>query len=299
MINRMLRHIKEGITNITRHSAMAIASASAVTMTLLLVSLVIIIMVNVSQLTTSVERQLEIRVKINYEVESSVVVLELQEKIKEVEGVISVTYSDKNKELNRLITSYPDLASIYETYRDNNPLYDVFYVKVESGNLLHEITEQIKVFENVYDVDFGGEGVLELVAILNNIRTGGILLVVGLTLLAIFLIANTIKITILSRLDEIAIMRTVGATNGFIRAPFLVEGGIIGLLGAAIPIIVSLVGYYYISVVSGGYLFTEIFQLAPFMPFAIYLSACLGLFGMVVGLLGSFISVTRYLRWKR
>jgi len=299
MINRLIRHIKEGITNIVRHSAMSIASATAVTITLILVSLVLIIMVNVSQLATSVERQLEIRVKISTELDSAVDILALRTKIEEIDGVVNVNYSTKAQELDRLIAAYPELASIYDSYRDRNPLYDAFYVEVKSGDQLTEISNTISGFDYVYSVDFGGDGVIKLVDMLNNIRSGGLILVAALTVLAIFLIANTIKITILSRIDEISIMRTVGATNAFIRAPFLVEGCLIGLLGAAIPITASLIGYYYFAESSGGYLFTEIFALVPFMPFAVYLASALGLFGMFVGFLGSFISVTRYLRWKR
>jgi len=299
MINRLIRHIKEGITNMVRHSAMSIASATAVTITLVLVSLVIIIMANVSQLATSVEKQLEIRVKISTELIEAKEILALQTKIEEVDGVVQVNYSTKAQELDRLIEAYPELASIYDSYRDRNPLYDAFYVEVKSGELLTEISTTISGFEHVYSVDFGGDGVIKLVDMLNSIRSGGLILVAALSVLAIFLIANTIKITILSRIDEISIMRTVGATNAFIRAPFLVEGCLIGLLGATIPIAVSLIGYYYFAESSGGYLFTEIFTLVPFMPFAIYLSSVLGLFGMAVGFLGSFISVTRYLRWKR
>jgi len=299
MINRLFRHIKEGITSILRHSAMSVASASAVTITLLLVSLFLVVMINVSQLATSVERQLEIHVLVDEKVVSSIVMNELKEKIESIDGVVDVLYSSKEQELDRLINSYPDLAIFYETYRDRNPLSDAFYVEVSNGELLQVVADQILAFEDISSIDYGGEGVLKLVGLLNNIRFGALVLAIALTVLAIFLIANTIKITILARIDEITIMRTVGATNGFIRAPFLVEGCLIGLLGAMIPIIVAVGGYYYIAESSGGFLLSEMFQLVPFMPFALYLAISLGIFGMSVGLLGSFISVTRYLRWKR
>ena len=118
-------------------------------------------------------------------------------------------------------------------------------------------------------------------------------------ILAIFLIANTIKLTIYARSNEIAIMRDVGATNGFIRAPFVVEGMIIGALGAIIPILFTVFGYIFLYDKLGGVLFSEMFKLTPPHPFVLQLSLILLGIGMVVGLIGSFMSVTKYLRWKR
>ena len=134
---------------------------------------------------------------------------------------------------------------------------------------------------------------------LNSVRFGGAILVAGLSALAIFLIANTIKLTIYARSNEIAIMRDVGATNGFIRAPFVVEGMIIGALGAIIPILFTIFGYIFIYDKLGGVLFSEMYKMTPPHPFVLQLSLILLGIGMVVGLIGSFMSVTKYLRWKR
>ncbi|MPN58649.1 Cell division protein FtsX [bioreactor metagenome] len=94
-------------------------------------------------------------------------------------------------------------------------------------------------------------------------------------------------------------MRSVGAKNGFIRAPFVVEGIIIGALGSIIPIFATIFGYIYLYAQLGGKLISNIFVLISPHPFVLYISIMLLVVGMLVGLIGSFLSVTKYLRWKR
>ncbi len=100
-------------------------------------------------------------------------------------------------------------------------------------------------------------------------------------------------------MSEIQIMRTIGATNGFIRSPFLIEGILIGILGSILPIIITIFGYQYIYQSLNGVLLSSIFILRPVFPFVFELSYLIALLGISVGLLGSFISVSRYLRTVR
>lgn len=296
MIKRFFRHIKEGTSSVARNGAMSIASASAVTITLLLVSVFIILAVNVKQVTDSVEYQLTIHVKLDNAVVSQVEIDSIGNQIKNIDGVRTVEFSSKENELQKFI----DSDSFYSRYEgENNPLRNAYVVTTTSGDVMQSVSDQIGNIVGVEQSYFGGEGVTMLVNALNAIQQVGFILVIVLSLLAVFLISNTIKVTIYARKDEISLMRTVGATNGFIRAPFLVEGVAIGLLGAAIPIIVSVVGYYFLYVESNGQLFAKMFPLQPIMPFVLYLSLILAAAGMVVGFIGSFISVTKYLRWKR
>ena len=153
--------------------------------------------------------------------------------------------------------------------------------------------------EGIYEVNYGGQSTISIVSAMALIRKVGGVLVLGLSLLAIFLIQNTIKLTITARAREIAIMRNVGATNGFIRSPFLIEGIIIGILGALVPIGLTIWAYYALYQYTGGVLISNMFHLVQPYPFVIYVSAVLLVIGVLVGLIGSYISVTRYLRWKR
>ena len=153
--------------------------------------------------------------------------------------------------------------------------------------------------DGVDEVDYGGTSTEMMVKVMNAIRRGGSILVLGLTILAVFLIQNTIKLTIYARQDEITIERSVGATNHFIRSPFVVEGIIIGVMGAIIPIAATYYGYRYIYQRTGGYIISAVLKLIQPLPMSLYLCVGLLIVGVLVGLIGSYVSVTRYLRWKR
>ena len=152
-----------------------------------------------------------------------------------IPGVRSVNYSSKADEFEYYINSFNDekMKEAYAPFRDDNPMHDAFYVEVSDGTQLENIAAQIEKIEGVEEVNFGGLSAVKMVAAMRSIRLGGTVLALALSLLAIFLIQNTIKLTIYARQDEIAIMRNVGATNSFIRAPFVMEGIITGTLGKA------------------------------------------------------------------
>lgn len=299
MITRFFRHVKEGFINVFRNLAMSISSITAVTITLLLVGVFFIISTNISSISGSIKSSLIILVKIDREVNDDDIVI-LQEKIENIEYVQTVTYSTKHEELDKQINLYPQQADYYRRHEgENNPLNDVFVIEVNDADYLTSVKEQVASLKGIEGAEQGGEGVESLVQTLNSVQKSGWIIVFVLSLLAMYLISNTIKSTIYAQRDEIGIMRNVGASNGFIRAPYLVGGVIIGALGSLIPIIVMSLGYSYLYRTTGGIFVSKIFVLQPVNPFVFYLSLLLLSLGVVVGLVGSFVSVTRYLRWKR
>ena len=301
MISRFFRHIREGFYGVGRHAAMSVSSASAVTITLLIISIFLIATGNMQQVMMNLEGSVKISAFVAYDHEDQSQMDMIQAKIKNIDSVVSVEFSSKDQEFDELMSTYDDenARAALETYREDNPLHHAYYVEVAEGSALEGVAQQISAIEGIETVNYGGESALMFVEALNSVQVGGAVLVLGLSALAIFLIANTIKLTIYARSNEIAIMRDVGATNGFIRAPFVVEGMIIGALGSLIPIILTVFGYIFIYNKLGGKMFSEMFQLIPPHPFVLYLSGILIAIGMVVGLIGSFMSVTKYLRWKR
>lgn len=299
MIRRFFRHIKEGFKNVTRNFAMSISSVSAVTITLLLVGSFFIITTNIASISSSIKSNLTILVKIDRETSEDDTVL-LKEKIENIDNVKEVSFSSKHDELQKQIDLYPQQADYYRRHQGkDNPLFDVFIVEVYDATYLSDINEQVANLKGIYSAEQGGEGVDSLVTYLNQFQKIGWILVAVLTALAIYLISNTIKITIYNQREEIGIMRTVGASNGFIRAPYLVGGIVIGVLGSIIPIAITSIGYNYLYENTGGILMSKIFVLEPVFPFVFYLSGILLAIGVTVGFIGSFFSVTRYLRWKR
>ncbi len=302
MISRIWRPIKEGFLGVFRHGAMSVTSGMAVTVTLIIISLFLVFTMNVSQFTQGIEQSVQISATVDYDYETAEQEDRISLEIQGIEGVDTVTYSSKADEFQYYLNSFSD-EKTKEAFRpfegENNPMHDAFYVTVKDGEVLQNVANSIQNIEGIESVNFGGASALQLVYMLRTIRYGGGLLALVLSIFAVFLIANTIKLTIMARADEISIMRNVGARNGFIRSPFVVEGVIIGALGSVIPILLIYYLYTYIYKITGGYLITQMFQLIPpdtFLPKACMIM--LGI-GVIVGLLGSFFSVSKYLRWKR
>lgn len=293
------RPIKEGFSGVGRHLAMSISSAIAVTITLIIISLFMIFSFNVQNFTKNIESSMEISVMVAYDSEDKEDTIKQQ--IEAIDGVKTVTFSDKAQEFQYYIDSFEDEATkeAFEPFRDDNPMHDAFYVEAESGDQITEIAKTIQNIDGVSEVNYGGQSTVSMVDTMSAIRKIGGFLVAGLTILAIFLIQNTIKLTISARKDEITIMRNVGATNSFIRSPFVIEGIIIGVLGAIIPVGLTIWGYTFLYKQTGGFIVSNMFKLVKPNPFIYYVGGILLGLGVVVGLIGSILSVNRYLRWKR
>lgn len=293
------RHFKEAKNGIIRNFAMTLSSASAVTVTLVLIGAFLLVAVNLDSFMTSVEEGVQIHVKIEDTI-SEDKISDLKSSIEAISGVKSVEYSDKDSELDALIEVYGDEGELFETYRgEANPLKRAFIVEVTDGLLIDDVTAKIEAVPGIYSALYGGSSIIQMMSAFDNIKSGGVIFVLILSALAIFLISNTIKLTIFARQDEIRIMRLVGASNGYIRTPFLLEGIFIGLLGAILPIVLIYFGYTYLYEATGGIFFTPLFALITPQPFLLYISLALAGIAMVVGLIGSYISVSRYLWWRR
>lgn len=295
------RNIKEGFNGVGRHFAMALSSAIAVTITLLLISIFVLFMMNVSQFTHNVEQGMEISVMIDYDYESEEQEAAIREQIEALDGIKSIKYYSKDEERQFYIDSLSDqnLKDAASELMEDNPMHDAFYVEVTDGDILQSTAEKIAQIEGVERIEYGGSSTVTMVKVMNTVRRVGSILVLALTILAVFLIQNTIKLTIYARQDEISIERSVGATNHFIRSPFVVEGAIIGIMGSIIPILLTIYGYHFLYNRTGGYVISSMFHLISPMPLTLYVSIALLLAGILVGLIGSYVSVTRYLKWKR
>ena len=298
MFRKIGRSFKEAFWGITHHVAMVISTANAVTITLVLVSVLSLLIANISQITYDVEDDIQLYVKIENEVLDEDI-QSIQNKISRIAGVEEIEYSDADNELDRFIAAYGEAGKIYEIYRQDNPLSRVFIIKVANGYSLAELSTQISTVEGIQSVDFGGATVEDFVKLLNGIREVGTIFVIALALLAIFLIYNTIKITINSRKEEIGIMRLVGATNSYIRSPLVLVGMFIGVLGSIIPILLTIFGYNYIYTSLNGQLVSGILKLIDVFPFTLWVSLLVLVAGVTVGVIGSYISATIYLRYKR
>ena len=298
MFRRFFRHIKEGFIGVRRHFAMAISSASAVTITLTMIGVFAVLVSNVAFLTQEIEQSISLVALIDYDVTDQTQLNSMKKQIENMDGVLSVEYRTKEQEFDYYNEQYPDMVEFSELYREDNPFHDVYIVSLTEGSNMSTIKTNIGKINGISSVEDGGTNTYRLINILQETRLAGAIFVLALVLLAIYLIYNTIKVTIATRKDEIIIMRNVGAKNGYIRAPFLVEGIIIGVIGSIIPIGLIIYGYYRLYNLSGGVL-AGVLSLIPVFPYILYLSLALLLIGIVVGFIGSYISVCKYLRLTR
>lgn len=295
------RPLKEGFRGVARHWGMSISASIAVTITLVMISLFMIFSFNLENFTKDIESSLEISVLVDYDYESKEQIDRIDSELNAITGVAEVTFSSKEQEFEYYLNSFEDTStrSAFEPFRDDNPMHNAFYIEAKSGDVIESIAAEAKQIEGVDTVSYGGQSTIDLVGAMSSVRKIGFVIVIAMTLLAVMLIQNAIKLTISSRKDEISIMRNVGATNRFIRSPFLIEGIITGILGSIIPIALSIGGYTYLYKVTGGHMLSNMFNLLSPDPFIYQLSIGLAAIGIVVGYVGSWISVTRYLRWKR
>ncbi len=295
-VSTLFRHTRESMKSLGRNGWMTFASISAVTITLLLVGIFGIIMMNLNKLADDIENDVEIRVHIEIladENETIAAEEALMQKVQKITGIESVIYSSKEQELETLIKNMGEEFSLYE---QNNPLHNVLYVKATDPQKTAKIATQIEKFDHIHKVSYGEGKVEKLFNFLNISRNVGLGLIVGLLFTAMFLISNTIRITIIARRDEIEIMKLVGATNSFVRIPFVLEGMWLGLVGAILPMIVVSTVYYNLYHALQERLQGELFQLVEVSELLLNVNLILLIIGVFIGIWGSFMSVRKFLK---
>lgn len=289
------RHLRESVKSLGRNGWMTFASVSAVTVTLLLVGVFFLIMMNLNEVARSLEEDVEIHVYIDQTAEKQEIE-ELKGKIARISEVEKVIFSSKEEELAILAESMGEEGKFYTLWEQDNPLYDKYIVKTKDPRNTAMVANQIRVMANVNDAVYGEDKIDKLFTILEMSRNVGLILILGLVFTAMFLISNTIKITILARSKEIEIMRLVGATNGFIRWPFFLEGMWLGILGSLVPITIISVLYKYVYQYLAPKLQGSFIQILDYNPFIYQLSGLLILLGAVIGIWGSTMSIRKFLK---
>ena len=288
-----MRHIRDAFKSLFRNGWMSIASISAVALTLLLVGSFTGILLNVNKLASDVENDVSVKVYIDLAADAAAQEA-LKTELENIANVESITFSSKDEELDKIIGSYGDEFDLFGG--DANPLYDAYVLNTTAPEQTKAVAEAASAMQYVTQVEYGGATADKLFETIATIRTIGLVIIIGLLLVAVFLISNTIRITIFSRSTEIEIMRLVGAKNSFIRWPFLIEGAIIGLIGALIPMTFLVFLYRFIFNVSGDYLAGTNFGLLTPNPFLLYISLLMVVIGIFIVAFGSVFSMRRFLK---
>ena len=299
---KVIRIIGRSITNagksIARNFSLSMASITCTIITLILVSLGVLVSYNVNNITKDIEKELTIVVFMKKETTKEEL-NKTKDALSKIDNVADVKYTSKDDIKNDMASEYPSFSKMMESWTDvNNPFQDSYIVSVKDVRDINETVTTIKNLDNVDIVKYSESMIGELINIFDAIKTGTICLVVGLVLVTAFLINNTIKITIFSRRNEIDIMRLVGTSNVVIKLPFLFECLFIGVLGAIIPILVTIFGYTYIyNAVSslGTSNILSIIKLTSPELIVYKTSLFILIIGAVVGMFGSVKAVRKYL----
>ncbi|WP_094243445.1 permease-like cell division protein FtsX [Tetragenococcus halophilus] len=294
MLRNFFQHVLESLKSLRRNGWMTVSSVTAVTVTLALLGAFLVIILNTVKLAQDMENNVEVSVYVNYETDEDEK-KELRNNLEEIPHVESIDFSSKDEELARVQASYGDSWDLFD---QDNPLLDVFILRADDPQYVEDITEEANgMTEYVHDASYGEDLSDRIFSIAQRTRTWGLIGSIVLIIVAIFLISNTIRMTILTRKQEIQVMRLVGAKNGYIRWPFFLEGGWIGLIGSIIPIILMYTGYNKVYELVNPILERSNFSLLQPGSFNWQMSLLLAVIGIVIGSVGSAFSMRRFLKF--
>lgn len=292
------RSISGAAKSIARNFSLSMASITCTVITLILVSLGLLVSYNVNNITKDIEKELTIVVFMQKDITEEELKT-TEEKLKKIDNVEKVTFTSKETIKNDMMSEYPSFSKMMDSWKENdNPFQDSYIIKVKDVRDINETVTTIKNLDKIDLVKYSESTIGELIKIFDAIKTGTIILVVGLILVTAFLINNTIKITIFSRRNEIDIMRLVGTSNTVIKLPFLFEGLFIGVLGSIIPILITIFGYNYAYDALSSLGTSNLLSVIKLVnPNAIVYKASLIILiiGAVVGMFGSVKAVRKYL----
>lgn len=293
MIRTFFSHLFESIKSLKRNGWMTVASASAVTITLVLVGIFMGVIFNATKLADDIEKNVTVSVFVDIGTKQNEMKT-LEKQLKGLDNVEDISYSNKDQQLKKIQEQMGDAWNLFEG--DSNPLYDVYYVRAKTPEDTKDIAKQAAKFPSVFKADYGGANSDKIFKIAQTVRTWGLAAAALLLFVAVFLISNTIRITILSRQKEIQIMRLVGAKNSFIRWPFFLEGAWIGLIGAIVPVIIMTLGYHQVYNMFNPQLLRSNYSLIRPEDFIWKVNLLMIATGMIIGSLGSVISMRRFLK---
>lgn len=295
-IRMIKRSIRDAFKSVFRNFSLSIASISCITITLLIVAISMALSYNAENISTLIKKDFSIVVFIKNDA-SEEDISNIKKELSSMDNIDTYIYESKIDIANNWKETSDIYKNILESWGDDeNPLLDTFSVKVKDVEKISDTAHEINKLDKVKLVKYG-EGLIEqMISILEVVDKFLIGIVVALVLVTIFLVSNTIKLTIFSRKKEIEIMRLVGASNSNIKLPFIIEGLFLGILGSIIPIITTLYGY------NALYNYFKVNNISPFLqfvePYPFLYILCLILLGIsiLVGMFGSSNSVRKYLK---
>ncbi|MHC6181136.1 permease-like cell division protein FtsX [Clostridium sp. JNZ X4-2] len=292
-INTMSFFIKDAFRSLKRNKTISIAAAATVAATLFIFGISMLTMLNIKQGILEIQSKVEVKVYLQDNV-TTLQKRNIENKIKSVDGIVSLDYETKSQALSKFKNQLGDQnKSLVEGLDKDNPIPSSYIVKVDNPEIISQIVNSIKGMPGIYSIQDGRGIVDKIITITRTIKWAGSIIFIMLIGVSLFLIANTIKITVYSRRKEIGIMKYIGATDWFIRWPFIIEGIIIGVIGAVIS---NVVLYYIYRIVYAKA--ASAFIMMQLLSPQYVITSILGLFvlaGIIIGAAGSVMSIRKFL----
>lgn len=235
--NRLGYLIGEGFSNVFKNKKSTGASLMIMCATMLIFGMFLILGENINHFVKEIESEQGIQVFIENDATQEQID-EIGEKIRNIDGVSTTDFKSKESALNQMKEKFGDKKDLLAGYEENNIFPASYIVTLTDLTKSKEVQDQILTFDNIKKITSKDETITTLINLANGIKIVTGIILILLIIISIFIIANTIKLTVHARRKEISIMKYVGATNGFIRWPFIVEGMIIGVIASAISIVI-------------------------------------------------------------
>jgi cell division transport system permease protein len=296
MFSKILKNtFKQGFQSIFRNRTMSLASVGSVASVLIILGMILLLILNINTLTLSAQEKFdEIYVYLEDDIGDQRIE-EIGNDIKGLEGVLSVVYQSKEYALNKMKEDWGEDGDLLDGFV-NNPLPNTYVIQLEEVSYSEEVIVSIESMYGIEEIKYYKEAVDMLISTSSYVQIIGTILIIVLLLISIFIIQNTIKITVASRRTEIRLMQYIGASNGYVRGPFIFEGLILGLLGSIIATIVVLNGYDYLVGYGNEKLAPLLsFQFIPTTTISMDILIIFVTIGIGIGILGSIVSLKKFL----
>ncbi len=295
-MSRIKYFLQQAKNNIIRNGLMSVASLVTIISCLVILGLFMIISLNIDFVTEQIKDQCEIQVFIEMGT-SNERINAIGEQIRQDSNIKSAEIYTKEQMLDEVkVTMFEGREDLIESFNDeDNPFSDSYKIVLNDISLAGETAAMLETIENVENVTNKQDMVNMVLTISNNLGWITIIIMFLLLLVAIVIISNTVRLTVFNRRKEIGIMKYIGATDRFIRVPFVFEGVIVGFTGAVVSYILMCSSYAIVLnyIAKSGF---ELFKLVNLAPVALWLGIVFLIVGSFIGMLGSIVSMKKYLK---
>ncbi len=296
LVSKFLYSVKQGIKGIFSNKGMSFLSIASVSASLIMLGIVISVVTNINEFIKVTKDEInEIRVSIEEFNESQSELDTIKSEISSINGVNSIEYKQKEESFDEMKESWGEDSYLLDGVQ--NPLNDYYIVTIDNTDNIDKVAPELKSIPGVVDVEYHQDIMENFLNISNTVKKFGGIIIIFLLLICLVLISNTIKSRVYSKKEEIQIIKYVGGSNGFIIAPFVIEGFMIGLIGASLAVSTCILTYAYIhEKVNVLMMSIASNTILPLDQIAIYIIPILIIIGTGIGVIGSIISVKKYLK---